>query len=208
MLLNLRRALFFCVVAIAVTFAYALVGTGLAQVAFKSQADGSITANGSTLIGQNWSDCKGTGLQKDCPQWFHGRPDDTGPYAGDGDNPLVACSDWTKKPVCVDGESAASNLGPRSAVLVANTKALVAYWHNLGVDPTPDLVTTSGSGYDPDITPQDAIVQIPMVSKATGLPASVLRALVNKQSHGAQLGFLGSSYVDVLQLNVALSKLR
>jgi K+-transporting ATPase ATPase C chain len=208
MLLNLRRAFFFSLVAIAFTFAYALVGTGLAQVAFKSQADGSITANGSTLIGQNWSDCKGTGLQKDCPQWFHGRPDDTGPYAGDGDNPLVACSDWTKKRVCVNGESAATNLGPRSAVLLANTKALVAYWHELGVDPTPDLVTTSGSGYDPDITPQDAIVQIPMVSKATGLSASVLRALVNKQSHGAQLGFLGSSYVDVLQLNVALSKLR
>jgi potassium-transporting ATPase KdpC subunit len=208
MLLNLRRAFFFSLVAIAFTFAYALVGTGLAQVAFKSQADGSITANGSTLIGQNWSDCKGTGLQKECPQWFHGRPDDTGPYAGTGDNPLVACSDWTKKPVCVNGESAATNLGPRSAVLLANTKALVAYWHGLGVDPTPDLVTTSGSGYDPDITPQDAIVQIPMVSKATGLSGSVLSALVNKQSHGAQLGFLGSSYVDVLQLNVALSKLR
>ena len=60
MLLNLRRAFFFSLVAIAFTFAYALVGTGLAQVAFKSQADGSITANGSTLIGQNWSDCKGT----------------------------------------------------------------------------------------------------------------------------------------------------
>jgi K+-transporting ATPase ATPase C chain len=84
----------------------------------------------------------------------------------------------------------------------------VAYWHKLGVDPTPDLVTTSGSGYDPDITPHDAIVQIPMISKATGLSASVLHALVNKESQGAQLGFLGSSYVDVLQLNVALSKLR
>ena len=84
----------------------------------------------------------------------------------------------------------------------------MAYWHKLGVDPTPDLVTTSGSGYDPDITPQDANVQVPMVSKATGLSASVLRALVTKESHGAQFGFLGSSYVDVLQLNVALSKLR
>ena len=93
-------------------------------------------------------------------------------------------------------------------MLLDNTKALIAYWHSLGVDPTTDLVTTSGSGLDPDITPQDAIVQIPMVSKATGLSASVLRALVNKESHGAQLGFLGSSYVDVLQLNVALSKLR
>src|SRR5580658_8667195 len=181
MLLNLRRALFFSLVGIAFTFVYALVGTGLAQVAFTHQADGSITANGSTLIGQNWSDCKGTGLQKDCPQWFHGRPYDTGPYAGDGDNPLVACSDWTTKPVCVNGESAASNLGPRSAVLLANTKALVAYWHELGVDPTPDLVTTSGSGYDPDITPQDAIVQIPMVSAATGISPSALRTLIAEE---------------------------
>jgi potassium-transporting ATPase KdpC subunit len=208
MLLNLRRALVYSLAAIAFTFAYALVGTGLAQVAFKSQADGSITANGSTLIGQNWSECAGTGLEKDCPQWFHGRPDDTGPYAGDGDNPLVACSDVTKKPTCVNGESAATNLGPRSAVLLADTKALVAYWHELGVDPTPDLVTTSGSGYDPDITPEDATVQIPMVSKATGISPGRLSALIAKESHSPELGFLGSSYVDVLQLNVALAKLR
>ena len=83
-----------------------------------------------------------------------------------GDNPLVANGN--------SGESGATNLGPRSQTLLTNTQQLVAYWHALGVDnPTPDLVTTSGSGYDPDITPQDAIVQIPMVAKATGIaPAS------------------------------------
>ena len=207
MLTNLRRSIISIVVfTVFFGFAYALAGTGVAQILFPHQADGSITANGSTLIGQNWAATK-------CPGHpagsciFHGRPDDTGPYAANpkdnisgGDNPLVANG--------IDGSSGATNLGPRSKVLLDDTEKLVAYWHSLGIDPTPDLVTTSGSGLDPDITPQDAIVQIPMVSKATGLSASVLRALVNKESHGAQLGFLGSSYVDVLQLNVALSKLR
>jgi K+-transporting ATPase c subunit len=135
------------------------------------------------------------------------RPDDTGPYAADpkqdisgGDNPLVANG--------VSGESGATNLGPRSKVLLKDTKQLVAYWHSLGVDPTSDLVTTSGSGLDPDITPADAAVQVPMVSTATGIAPSALRALVQKETHGAELGFLGSSYIDVLQLNEALAKLR
>jgi K+-transporting ATPase ATPase C chain len=177
-------------------FVYAFAGTGVAQLFFKGQADGSITANGSTLIGQNWSS----------PKWFHGRPDDTGPYAANpkdnvsgGDNPLVANG--------VSGESGATNLGPRSKVLLADTKELVAYWHKLGVDPTIDLVTTSGSGYDPDISQLDAVVQIPMVAKATGISPSRLRALISKETHGPELGFLGSSYIDVLQLNEAVAKL-
>ena len=77
------------------------------------------------------------------------------------------------------------------------TEELVAYWHARGVDPTPDLVTTSGSGYDPDITPQDAIAQIPMVSKSTGLSTSSLVSLIANQTQGEQLGFLGSAYIDV-----------
>jgi potassium-transporting ATPase KdpC subunit len=89
-----------------------------------------------------------------------------------------------------------------------NTRQLVAYWRARGVDPTPDLVTTSGSGYDPDISQQDALVQIPMVSRATGLSPSVLRRLVVSQTQGAELGFLGTSYIDVLQLNEALAKLK
>ena len=177
-------------------FVYAFAGTGVAQLLFKNQANGSLGANGSTLIGQNWSS----------PKWFHGRPDDTGPYAASkkngvagGDNPLVANG--------FSGESGASNLGPRSKVLVADTKQLVAYWRALGVNPTPDLVTTSGSGYDPDISPLDATVQIPMVSKATGISPAKLRTLISKETHGAQWGFLGSSYIDVLQLNEALAAL-
>jgi K+-transporting ATPase ATPase C chain len=130
-----------------------------------------------------------------------------GPYAcnekthtGGGDNPLVANS-------CA-GESAATQLGPRSKVLVADTKQLVAMWHALGVaHPTVDLVTTSGSSYDPDISQLDAMVQIPMVAKATGISSARLRTLIKSQTHGAQWGFLGSSYIDVLQLNEALARL-
>jgi K+-transporting ATPase ATPase C chain len=197
MLLNLRRSLIFAIIAVGLTFAYAYLGTGLSQIAFKSKADGSVTASGSTLIGQNWSS----------PRWFHGRPDDAGPYAADpkehvsgGDNPLEANG--------VPGESGATNLGPRSSVLLDNTRELVQYWHKLGVDPTPDLVTTSGSGYDPDIAPEDAVVQIPMVSRATGIGPAMLRKLIQQETHGEQLGFLGSSYIVVLQLNEALAKLR
>jgi K+-transporting ATPase ATPase C chain len=214
MLTNLRRSVI-SIVVITVFFGlvYGLVGTGVAQLVFKHQADGSITANGSTLVGQNWSDTK-------CPGHplgscvFHGRPDDTGPYAAvvcssneknctpssGGDNPLVANG--------IAGESGATNLGPRSQVLLDNTKELIAYWKALGIDnPTPDLVTTSGSGIDPDIAPQDATVQIPMVSRATGISPARLEALIKQQTHSAQFGFLGSSYIVVLDLNEALNKM-
>ncbi len=206
MLAHLRRSVVIAVVLLVLTFVYAFAGTGISQLFFQHQADGSLTADGSTLIGQNWSKVKCPGhAVGSCV--FHGRPTDTGPYAHTtkngvtgGDNPLVATG--------VTGESAATNLGPRSKVLLANTKALVAYWHKLGVDPTPDLVTTSGSGYDPDISPQDALVQVPMVAKATGIPASKLRALIARVTNGEQLGFLGSSYIDVLQLNQGLAALK
>jgi len=206
MIIHLRRSVLLAVVVLALTFAFAFAGTGLSQLLFKHQADGSITPNGSALIGQDWSQTK-------CPGHplgscvFQGRPDDLGPYAANpkedvsgGDNPLEANG--------VSGESGASNLGPRSKVLLTNTKALVAYWHARGVNPTPDLVTTSGSGYDPDITAADAIAQIPMVSSATGISPARLRALVNREDNGAQLGFLGSSYIVVLNLNEALAQLR
>jgi potassium-transporting ATPase KdpC subunit len=205
MLTHLRRSIIFALICVAFFgFVYAFAGTGVAQVLFKHEANGSITANGSTLIGQNWAatNCPGHPLGS-CV--FHGRPDDTGPYAASktqsgGDNPLVANGN--------SGESGATNLGPRSQTLLTNTKQLIAYWHALGVNPTPDLVTTSGSGYDPDITPQDAIAQIPMVAKATGIAPSSLRALISKKTNNAQLGFLGSNYIVVLQLNEALAKLK
>ncbi len=213
MLDHIRRSIALVVVALVLTFAYAFLGTGISQVLFKHQADGSITANGSTLIGQNWT-------QTPCPGHrngtcvFQGRPDAVGPYAGSlkpvasgGDNPLQANNIPGKPGILNPGESGASNLGPRSKVLLENTQQLVAYWKARGVNPTPDLVTTSGSGYDPDISQQDALVEIPMVSRATGLSPAVLRRLVISQTQGTELGFMGTSYIDVLQLNEALHNL-
>ncbi|HTZ08427.1 MAG TPA: potassium-transporting ATPase subunit C [Acidimicrobiales bacterium] len=219
MITHLRRSVVAVVVfTVFFGFVYAFAGTGVAQLFFKHQADGSITADGSTLIGQNWSVTStfdGTKGYWPSTRWFNGRPDDTGPYgavvcgadapkgctpASGGDNPLEANG--------VSGESSATNLGPRSKVLVADTTALVAWWHSHGIDPTPDLVTTSGSGLDPDISPADALVQVPMIARSLGVAPSALRALIARETNGEQLGFLGGSYIDVLQLNEGLAKLR
>ncbi|MHB1527462.1 MAG: potassium-transporting ATPase subunit C [Candidatus Dormibacteria bacterium] len=182
MLAQLRRAIVLSLVAIVVFgLGYPLVGTGVSQLLFPSQANGSIGPHGSTLIGQHWSG----------PAWFHGRPD--------ADNPLEANGH--------QGSSGAAALGPRSKLLVQETRHLIEYWRRQGVRPTTDLVTTSGSGLDPDITPADAMVQIPMVSRATGLSPTQLRKLIQSQTQGPELGFLGPSYIDVLQLNLALSHL-
>ncbi len=197
MLVHLRRSLVMALISLVIFgFLYALAGTAVAQALFPFHANGSLTDNGSLLIGQDWSS----------PRWFHGRPDATGPYATNprtgvvgGDNPLVANG--------VHGQSGATNLGPRSRVLLRDTRALVRYWHRYGVSPTPDLVTTSGSGLDPDISPQDALVQIPMVTHATGVSPAALRRLIARNSHSAQFGFLGASYINVLQLNEGLARI-
>jgi K+-transporting ATPase ATPase C chain len=203
MVAHLRRSIVVAIVLTGVVFAYALAGTGLSQLVFPHQANGSLTADGSSLIGQDWSS----------PRWFHGRPDDSGPYAAvlcrpgatncapsaGGDNPLEANG--------VSGESGATNLGPRSETLLKDTEQLVAYWRSYGVTPTPDLVTTSGSGYDPDISAADATAQIPMVAKATGIGSGRLEALIRHYTHGPEWGFLGSSWIDVLSLNQGLATL-
>jgi K+-transporting ATPase ATPase C chain len=215
MITNIRRSVVTVLVFTAVFgFLYALAGTGVAQAFFRGQADGSLTANGSRLIGQDWSQtrCPGHPLGS-CV--FQGRPDNLGPYAGSlnppaagGDNPLEANNIPGKPNVLNPGESATTNLGPRSETLLQNAQKLVAYWKARGVNPTPDLVTTSASGLDPNITPQDAFAEIPMVSRATGISPSRLRRLVNQQTQGMPLGFLGSPFVNVLQLNEALAKLQ
>lgn len=214
MITNIRRSVITVVLFTAFFgFLYAFAGTGVAQAFFRGQADGSVTANGSILVGQNWSQtpCPGH-LLGSCV--FQGRPDALGPYAGStspaaggGNNPLEANNVPGKPGFSNPGESAATNLGPRSKTLLQNTQQLVAYWHSRGVNPTPDLVTTSGSGLDPDITPQDADAEIPMVSQATGVSASRLRSLIDQNTQGRPLGFLGSPFVNVLQLNEALARL-
>lgn len=211
MLTQLRRAAVMVLICLVLFgLAFPLLGVGLSQLFFHGQANGSITANGSNLIGQDWSQttCPGH-LRGSCV--FQGRPDnlgpysDTGKYKGDnpaghpGDDPLVANG--------VAGESGATNLGPRSQELVTYTQDLIKYWKARGVSPTSDLVTTSGSGIDPDITPQDATAEIPMVARATGLSPGQLQSLINRETQGMELGFLGSPTVNVLQLNEGLAKL-
>ena len=176
MLLNLRRAILISVLFFALLgLGYPLAETGIAQAFFSHTANGSLTKNGSTLVGQSW-----TG-----PQWFQGRPD--------GDNPLA---------------TGGSNLGPRSKVLIGDVQQQIAALKKAGITPTPDLVTTSGSGVDPDIAAVDAYAQVNAVAKARGIPVATVRQLVATHISGPQLGFLGSSYVNVLQLNEALAGLR
>ena len=175
MIANVRQAvgvsIFFFVL---LGLLYPLAETGIGQALFSHQANGSLTANGSELIGQQW---KG-------PQWFQGRPDSDDPMATGG-----------------------SNLGPRSRELVTTVKAQIAQLKKEGITPTQDLVTTSGSGVDPDISPADAYAQVNAVAHARGVSVTVVRGLVASHVTQPELGFLGSSYVNVLDLNEGLANL-
>jgi potassium-transporting ATPase KdpC subunit len=154
---------------------YPLAETGIGQALFSHQANGSLSANGSALVGQQW---KG-------PKWFQGRPD--------GDNPMA---------------TGGSNLGPRSKELVQAVASQAAALKKEGITPTQDLITTSGSGVDPDISPADAYAQVNAVAKANNLPVSAVKQLVASQVNSAQFGFLGSAYINVLSLNEGLEKLK
>jgi potassium-transporting ATPase KdpC subunit len=175
MLANLRPAFGISVIFLVLLgLAYPLAETGIGQAFFSHQANGSLTSNGSTLVGQTW---KG-------PEWFQGRPD--------ADNPMA---------------TGGTNLGPRSKALVQAVEQQVTRLKQEGITPTPDLVTTSGSGVDPDITPVDAYAQVNAVAKARGLPVAAVRRLVAEHIQQPELGFLGSAYINVLQLNEALEAL-
>jgi K+-transporting ATPase ATPase C chain len=154
---------------------YPLAETGIGQALFNHNANGSLTANGSTLVGQQW---KG-------PQWFQGRPD--------GDDPMA---------------TGGSNLGPRSKELVQDVKKQATALQKEGIAPTQDLITTSGSGVDPDISPADAYAQVNAVAHARGLSAATVHQLVASHVQGRELGFLGSPFVNVLELNEGLAALK
>jgi K+-transporting ATPase ATPase C chain len=188
-------AVMLVVVTLVLGFGYPLVVTGLSQVFFHNQANGSlIYANGkltgSALLGQNFTDSKGNPL----PQYFQPRPSNAG--AG------------------YDGSSSgASNLGPSNPVLIKTvTERAVAYRQFNGLPastPVPvDAVTASASGLDPDISVQNALDQAPRVARARHLPATQVIALVREHTDPAQWGFLSEPVVNVLKLNLALEALR
>ena len=172
---------------------------GVAQVGFKNQADGSLVTDngkvvGSSLICQEYVDAHGNPL----PQYFQGRPSN----AKSG-----ASNDYG----CDPGYSGASNLGPNSSTLVTNVKqrqAQIAAFDGVPVSEIPpDADTSSGSGLDPDISPQYADIQVNRVAKARHLPVPEVQSLVSKYTQGRDAGILGEPRVDVLDLNIALDEL-
>jgi potassium-transporting ATPase KdpC subunit len=185
----LRNSLMMLLVMTIITgIAYPLLVTGLSQLLFPSQANGSLIAKngkpiGSTLIGQSFTE----------PKYFWGRPSATSPQANNGTG------------------SGGSNLGPTNPALADAVKQRIAALQS--ADPgnrTPvpvDLVTSSGSGLDPEISPAAAQYQLGRVAKARGLSDAQLSLLIAQATSGRQLGLLGEPRVNVLQLNLALDAL-
>lgn len=198
MLNQLRPALVLLVALTAVTgLAYPLAVTGLAGAIFPAKAVGSLIERdgkvvGSALIGQSFT---GEG-------YFHGRPSAT-TAADPADASKTVPAPYNAS------NSMGSNLGPTSAALAERVRgdldALKA--ENPGQPVPVDLVTTSGSGLDPDVSPEAALFQVPRVAKARNIPEDRLRDLVAGQVQGRTLGLLGEPRVNVLALNLALDDL-
>jgi K+-transporting ATPase ATPase C chain len=173
---------------------YPLAMTGIAQVVFPWQANGSLITRdgkviGSELIGQNFTGEK----------YFHPRPSaTTEPDPKDATKTISV-------PYAADNSSG-SNLGPTQKDLIERVKgdAATLAKENPGTPIPVDLVTTSASGLDPDITPAGAMFQVPRVAKARGLPVNQVRALVEAHVQGRTLGVLGEPVVNVLELNLVL----
>jgi len=179
---------------------YPLVMTGIAQVAFHKQADGSLVSVngrtvGSSLLCQQFVDAKGNPL----PQYFQSRPS-------------AAVNPTAKNdPGCNAMYSAASNLGPNNPVLIQaikqRQKQIEAFDHVKVSQIPPDAVTASGSGLDPGISPQNAAIQVDRVAAARHASPAAVRALVKQYTEGRPLGFLGEPQVNVLLLNIALDQM-
>ena len=198
MLKQLRPALVIVVSLTLLTgLAYPLAMTGIAGVLFPRQAQGSIVTVDGKVVG---SSLIAQGFASD--RYFHPRPSAT--TTTDPKDPAKTIP----KPYAADG-SGGSNLGPTSKALIDRIKgdADKLKAENPGVPVPQDLVTTSGSGLDPDITPEAALFQVPRVAKARNLSADTLRDLVATHTEGLALGILGEPTVNVLQLNLALDAL-
>jgi potassium-transporting ATPase KdpC subunit len=183
------------IVTVLLGFGYPLAVTGISQLFFRHQANGSLLymngkLTGSALLGQNFTNAKGGPL----PQYFQPRPSN----AGSG----------------YDGaDSSASNLGPSNPVLIKLvTERAVAYRTFNDLPPNAvvpvDAVTASASGLDPDISVANALDQAPRVARARHLPTARVIALVHQHTTAAQWGFLSEPAVNVLELNLALDGLR
>jgi K+-transporting ATPase ATPase C chain len=199
MFAQLRPALVMIIVMTAITgLAYPLTVTGLGQLLFPAQANGSLILRdgkvvGSALIGQSFTQAK----------YFHGRPSattDTDP------------NDATKTvPAPYNAaNSGGSNLAPTAQPLIDRIKADAAALHaeNPAAPVPVDLVTSSASGLDPDITPNGALFQVPRVAAARGLPEDQLRQLVQAHVETRLFGLIGEPHVNVLKLNLALDALQ
>ncbi len=195
MLAQLRAAIVSLLALTLITgVAYPLLITGVAQAAFPRQADGSLVMKdgkpvGSRFIGQSFDD----------PKYFWGR--------------LSATADSNGKPLAYNGAaSTGSNLGPTNSALVDEVNARIDALHAAdpgNAAPIPvDLVTSSGSGLDPEITPAAAEYQMRRVARARGLDEARVRSLVTAHTADRQLGILGEPRVNVLELNLALDEAR
>ena len=198
MLKQIRPAILMIVLFTAITgLAYPLALTAVAGVIFPRQADGSLIQRdghviGSALIGQNFTQ----------PQYFHGRPSattDTDP----NDSTKTVPSPYNAQ------SSGGSNLAPTSKALLDRVKndATALAKENPGTPVPVDLVTTSASGLDPDVTPAAALFQVPRVAQARKLPEDQVRQLVAQHTEGRLFGIIGEPHVNVLQLNLALDAL-
>jgi potassium-transporting ATPase KdpC subunit len=167
---------------------YPLSITGLAQLFFPEQANGSLIVHNGKVVGS-----KLIGQYFDKPEYFWGRPSATSPFPNNA------------------AASGGSNLGPTNPALIEVVKARVAALRSAdpGNDsPIPvDLVTASGSGLDPHISPAAALYQVKRVARARGLEENAVHTLVTKHTEGRQFGLLGERRVDVLQLNLSLDAL-